>query len=389
MLFVLGSLVALAAVAQTKCPDNTDSKEQSQCVESKLWRSAAATRTAAGTGTASTRNKLVDFVDSNGCRLRVSGASAKRLKEIAAQGSVTWDGACKDGLIAGNGVLRQEGTLETEGKKKKFAYYLSGNAKNGVRSGKWKRETFDMFIGSPKYWTSAATINYVDGDAKGPPKPFPVRSQNQLSPSFRKLLAEANREAEAANMALQQASAAPAEERKPPPKVQAAVASAPASAATPAAEARKPEPKAQVPVAVAPTATAQYVVVDKLRNCWVDQINEKVVGRDAATVTSGQDIRVVGWAVDSISKTVPEQAWVELISTQTRKKFRSPVSRSDGERPDVVQALGEPKFIKPGFRVNISTRNLAVGDYTLTVVQEVGSDILICHHKPMITVRKK
>src|SRR3990172_9781192 len=104
--------------------------------------------------TAFAQTKLSAFVEANGCKLLAAEAAVKRMKEIASQGSVTWDGNCKSGLIDGRGVLRQEGTVIIGGKTKKYAYFLSGIAKNGIRSGSWRRETFDRFVDSPRFYTS-------------------------------------------------------------------------------------------------------------------------------------------------------------------------------------------------------------------------------------------
>jgi hypothetical protein len=102
-------------------------------------------------------------------------------------------------------VLREEGTVVIGGKTKKYAYYLSGNAKNGMRSGEWQRETLARFVGSPRFYASAATINFVVGIAKGHPKPIPVSDIEQFSPGFRKLVIEAQRDAAPDNEALRQA----------------------------------------------------------------------------------------------------------------------------------------------------------------------------------------
>ncbi|MBK7768818.1 MAG: hypothetical protein IPI44_23980 [Sulfuritalea sp.] len=84
---------------------------------------------------------LVAFTDSRGCKLWSSESAAKRMKEIASQGAVTWQGVCKSGFISGTGVLREEGQSVIGGRTKKFAHFLSGTANKGVRTGQWKRES--------------------------------------------------------------------------------------------------------------------------------------------------------------------------------------------------------------------------------------------------------
>ena len=183
LVLVLGTLVTSNAVAQT------------------------AQSRAAGSKSPHYQKKLVSFVEAGGCRLLATERVVRRLKEIDAQGKVTWDGSCKHGLIDGRGVLREEGSVVIGGKTKNYAYHLSGNAKNGLRSGRWKRETFDMFVGSPRFYTSAATVNFVDGIAKGPPKPFSVSDSHQFSPSFSKVVADARRKMEPEINAVPQSTA--------------------------------------------------------------------------------------------------------------------------------------------------------------------------------------
>ena len=146
--------------------------------------------------------KLVMFADANGCKLLGTAGTVKRLHEIAAQGSVTWEGQCKGGLIDGEGVLRQEGALTIDGRTRKYAYFFSGIARNGLRQGNWQRETFDRFAGSQTFYTSAATLEFSDGVAGGSPALFTVGSLDQLTPRFRKFVIDAQTDARPANAAL-------------------------------------------------------------------------------------------------------------------------------------------------------------------------------------------
>ena len=154
--------------------------------------------------------KLAVFAEAGGCKLLGTDAIVKRLKEIAGQGSVTWTGQCKDSLIEGAGVLRQEGTETIGGKTKKYAVFYSGTARKGLRQGSWRRETFDRFVDSKTFYTSAATIRFADGAVKGKPVLLAVASLDQLTPQFRKFVIEAQAEAAPANAALRYAPAAAA-----------------------------------------------------------------------------------------------------------------------------------------------------------------------------------
>jgi hypothetical protein len=166
---------------------------------------------------AAAQQRLVPFTEANGCKLLGAASAIARLTEIASQGAVTWTGQCKEGLIEGPGVLREEGSVGIDGKTKKYAYFLSGSARKGVRQGQWRRETFDKFVDSPRFYTSAASLTFVDGVARGRLKLIPITRIDQLTPAFRQFVIAAQRDATPANAALLQAPASP-----PPPVAQTA-----------------------------------------------------------------------------------------------------------------------------------------------------------------------
>ena len=127
---------------------------------------------------------LVVFTDSRGCKLWSSESAAKRMKEFASQGTVTWQGVCKNGFISGLGVLREEGQSVIGGRTRKFAHFLSGTANKGVRTGQWKRESFEKFSDSPNFTSGIATLEFVHGSAVGAPRPVAVTSWSQYSVNF-------------------------------------------------------------------------------------------------------------------------------------------------------------------------------------------------------------
>lgn len=145
---------------------------------------------------------LKTFTESRGCKLLGSEAVVKRLQEFAAQGSVTWDGQCKNGLIEGRGVLREEGALVVNGKTRNYAYFFTGTAQRGLRQGIWKRESFERFVDSPKFYTSASTLKFVDGIAKGKPRALVIHTLGQLTPPFKQYVIAAQADAAPANAAL-------------------------------------------------------------------------------------------------------------------------------------------------------------------------------------------
>ncbi len=341
----------------------------------------------------------VAFTDSRGCRALVTEAVAVRMREIAAQGSVTWDGSCKGGLIDGKGVLRQEGTVIEQGRTKRYAFHLTGTARDGVRIGAWRRETLNMYDGSTRYWTSASTIDYRDGKVRWLPKLLDVRSHEDFLPPFRKLLAEADKRL--AGPGNESAGAALAGPEPAPPSEVRASAAAPSQGEPRASDEVRPpdatstglrppppvagalrEP-ARPPVARTATATATAAQV---ANCSVDLINTKLIGVEPFTATSGAELEVVGWAADPANASVPDRAWVQLSAINTPHGMIAALPRNV-DRPDVARALGDPRYAKAGFSVKVSTRNFPPGDYILSVLQQVGPDVMVCALRPRVTLR--
>lgn len=189
MLVVLaGGLIALlptADAATCKGGKHADSSGRCKATPAKKASTKAKVGKKAKTAAAaSEKGALYVFVESGGCRILASESSVRRMQEIAVGGSVTWDGRCAEGLISGTGVLRQEGVFIEGGRSKHFAYYYSGRAKNGVRTGQWTRESLERFDDSVRSWTSLARVEFVNGVAKGAPKPIPVRGADQHTSSF-------------------------------------------------------------------------------------------------------------------------------------------------------------------------------------------------------------
>jgi F5/8 type C domain len=154
--------------------------------------------------------KLAVFVESGGCKLYGTEVVVKRLREIAREGGVVWEGQCKRGLIEGRGVLREEGTQTRDGQVMKYVYFFSGSARQGLREGRWRRESFERAADSPRFYTAASTLEFHGGVAKGKPRLLKPGSLAELTPAFRKFVINAQQEAAPANTALRYTAPAPA-----------------------------------------------------------------------------------------------------------------------------------------------------------------------------------
>ncbi len=201
---------------------------------------------------------LQEFTESGGCKLRASASSVKRQKEIAAQGNVSWNGRCAGGYIEGAGVLRHEGVEVENGRRRRFAFLLAGTARAGMRTGAWRRESMNMFEDGTTYWTSLATINYVNGAARGPTRLIPAHEKSEYSPAFRRILDALDRELAKASKNgprrnKEDATAAPAGSLPDTPRGASATDTVAANAAAAAATPTPPSPSPS-PVAAAAAA---------------------------------------------------------------------------------------------------------------------------------------
>ena len=180
--------------------------------------------------------KLATFVEAGGCKLYGTEVVVKRLREIAHEGSVVWEGRCKRGLIEGRGVSREEGTQTRDGQTKKYVYFHSGSARQGLREGRWRRESFERAAASPRFYTAASTLEFHGGVAKGKPRLLKLGNLAELTPPFRQFVINAQQDAAPANTALRytapaststSTSISPAVVTAPSPRVAVAAKSAP------------------------------------------------------------------------------------------------------------------------------------------------------------------
>lgn len=354
---------------------------------------------------------LAEFVESRGCRLLAAPTSVARLREIAAQGSVTWDGACRGGLIDGSGTLRHQGRAPEKEKIRHYAFHLSGSASKGMRQGTWRREAFNMFEGSSKYWTSLGTVVYVDGLAKGAPKLLEARSNADFSASFREFLASVDQSlaAAATGQVPPSAAAAPdagarsalttpsANPQTARPSV-ADSASAMAAASVQAAPERIDSsagagagaPRFQGsglgpggasglrlgPAAPSRAAPAQEIL-EQSAACYVDTINDTVIRAEAIIAPAGEQLRITGWAADPRAPRIPEKAWVRLYDRGGGPGLMLEMPRNV-DRPDVAKAMGSQLYAKSGFSLVIEPGRTTPGEYTVAIVQQLGDALAVC-----------
>ncbi|MBK6639298.1 MAG: hypothetical protein IPG34_17550 [Rhodocyclaceae bacterium] len=352
------------------------------------------------------------FVESGGCRVYAKGPALARLKEMAERGKVTWAGRCVKGQIHGPGVLSETGEVAVKGRTKRYAYYLSGRADKGRRTGEWKRETMERFVDSSKIWTSLSRQNWVDGVAKGKAKLVKVESDNQHSDIFvRKVLDPERKYDSAAKTTPLQApepsspetglKLASADSVTLAGTAQAALTSTPVApiptptpAATASAEPAPVAPPTPPSVATAPVRVTlrsvpaptirltetqpPFIKPDKLQlvsSCHMDTLNDKTWGMEVLPVADKKAIRITGWALDDVSRGLAKATVLVIESAEGRRYFAPTLPV---ERPDVADFFKAPSFKGAGYKAVISAEGLPAGDYEVAVVMETADRALLC-----------
>ncbi len=403
-------------------------------------------------GHSTAADATAEFVESRGCRIVGSERSIRRLREIAAHGSVTWDGECRNGLIHGPGSLRHQGSTRENDRTRHYAFYLNGIAKAGRRDGNWRRESFNMFEDSTQYWTSLTAIPYVDGVARDPLTPIRVRGKADFTPAFqalldgvdRKLAAAQSRNASAASGNPLPAIVPPApspgkpaakpaadareavtQSAKPtnsmasqpattPPVAAVTIAAAPAapgssptanraaplSAAPPAAADAEADVESRLPGnrlnpygstamwlgQITPPVTQERKVIAQTRVCAVDSINNAAARDLPIAVAQSEALKIEGWAADPRAARIPEKAWIRLYGSSGGPGLLIDLPRNT-DRPDVARTLGDPAYVKAGFRVELAPGRLPTGDYTVAIIQQLGEELAVCQTAGKLRIR--
>jgi hypothetical protein len=352
------------------------------------------------------------FVESGGCRVYAKGPALARLKEMAERGKVTWAGRCVKGQIHGPGVLSETGEVAVKGRTKRYAYYLSGRADKGQRTGEWKRETMERFVDSSKIWTSLSRQNWVDGVSKGKAKLVKVESDHQHSDIFvRKVLDPERKYDSAAKTTPLQApepsspetglKLASADSVTLAGTAQAALTSTPVApiptptpAATASAEPAPVAPPTPPSVATAPVRVTlrsvpaptirltetqpPFIKPDKLQlvsSCHMDTLNDKTWGMEVLPVADKKAIRITGWALDDVSRGLAKATVLVIESAEGRRYFAPTLPV---ERPDVADFFKAPSFKGAGYKAVISAEGLPAGDYEAAVVMDGADRTLLC-----------
>jgi hypothetical protein len=95
-------------------------------------------------------------------------------------------------------------------------------------------------------------------------------------------------------------------------------------------------------------------------------------------------VKIAGWAVDSASKTTPENLSVQLHNATGAVVALASAKRVD--RPDVVTFFKEPAFQKAGFQSEIDASKLPAGEYTIATLTARDQAMNYCAFNGKLTL---
>jgi hypothetical protein len=122
----------------------------------------------------------------------------------------------------------------------------------------------------------------------------------------------------------------------------------------------------------------------KTTSCALDRVADSPAS-DVTTINRNDSVRLVGWAADGATSTVPPVIVVELA----REKKKSLYLRAHrlSKRPDVATSLGVPAFTDSGYDVLGTLEAAEPGEYTVNVLQVTeGGDAIVCDTRKKLKV---
>jgi hypothetical protein len=117
---------------------------------------------------------------------------------------------------------------------------------------------------------------------------------------------------------------------------------------------------------------------DQRGGCIIDTVNDIRADVGPVRASRARDLTVAGWAVDPRDEGIPARLWLQLAATDSPANGVIAEARRNVDRKDVAAHFSNPRFAGSGFALPIAVRALPAGDYVLTIIQQVGADVLVC-----------
>jgi len=117
--------------------------------------------------------------------------------------------------------------------------------------------------------------------------------------------------------------------------------------------------------------------------CAVDRIGDHAAS-EVSAVARAEQTRLVGWAADAATKTVPPVVVVELAGA---KHFFAPAVRAT-PRPDVAEAMKAPSLLAAGWDLLADFSAVPPGKYDIHILQvSAAAFASVCDPKRQIELK--
>lgn len=121
-------------------------------------------------------------------------------------------------------------------------------------------------------------------------------------------------------------------------------------------------------------------------SCHIDRIDGANKDSDLQyNVDSGSVISILGWAIDSKSRSLPKKITAVLISPGG-EIFEVGSGALGGHRPDVAAAFSSPALENSGYRVEGKV-TIPLQTYSIQLIADYGNKILICAPNKQLSIR--
>lgn len=119
------------------------------------------------------------------------------------------------------------------------------------------------------------------------------------------------------------------------------------------------------------------------QGCSVDRVGDQAPA-DVSSVSRKAETRLLGWAADQATKTVPPVVVIELDGP---KRWFAAAARTL-ERPDVAQALDAPALVASGWELVADFSGVEPGTYEVRIFEVTsGGFPLVCDPKRHIEIK--
>lgn len=117
--------------------------------------------------------------------------------------------------------------------------------------------------------------------------------------------------------------------------------------------------------------------------CALDVINGS---QDLVVEAKTKTVDFRGWAVDSETKTVPDNVNVVLTNKQGHAYTFSHAQRNP--RPDVVKALKQENYLQSGYRVLADLSSLTNDTYLISLQMPTQDSVITCKTRKVLLLKQ-